>query len=179
MSDIHEIQRSEANKIYVTSTVLDAVLEYNLENGILESEYWPREIPKFQNALNLTPLNIDKKADNRVRFLGAMHIKHPEHLHLNAIALWQGEVYALFHAFGVIANLSRKEIVLQDNLLKKGHNLIITEDGIAILNATKDHTVCFYDIRKKKLIKKLQTAKKELKGLSKKIEKPDVEGGKN
>ncbi len=153
-SDIHEIVSCDNDRLFVTSTGIDSILELNLKNGEIKNEYWPREMASFQKTLNLTPLEIDKRTDNRIKFFGAnSNNGHPEHLHLNAVAFWQGEVFALFHAFGVIANLSRQEIVLQDNALKVGHNLIITEDGTAILNRSKSHTVCFYDIRKKKLIK--------------------------
>jgi hypothetical protein len=159
LADIHEIYRNGENKLFVTSTAIDAVLKFDIERGEVEHAYWPREMPVFQKALHLTPLSIDKSVDNRSKFIGTVPYKHAEHLHLNCVVEWKGEVFALFHSFGVLANLSREEIVLEDLDLKGAHNLIITDEGVAILNDTRRCSVRFYDINKKKFLKKINLLK--------------------
>jgi hypothetical protein len=84
--------------------------------------------------------------------LGEEHIKSSSHLHLNAISKWHGELFALFNAFGVIANITRGEVVVKDPALKGGHNLLIKDDGIAICNDTHGRTVRLYDLSTGKLL---------------------------
>jgi hypothetical protein len=153
MADIHEIRASGENRLWVTSTRIDAAFEVDLESGLLTREFWPREMPGFQKALGLTPLEIDKQADNRGRFLERKYLEHPGHLHLNTVAEWQDEVYGLFYSFAAIANLDRDEVALHDPALKGGHNLIILEDGTTFVNDTLGHRVRVYDLRTKRLIK--------------------------
>ena len=153
LSDIHEISGNGDGPLYVSSTNIDAVLEFDLENGTIKNEYWPREMLEFQKALKITSLDLEKDDDHRVRFLGGNPSHDPSHLHLNATVCWRDEVYALFNAFGVVANLSRRKIVLQDSSLKGAHNLIITDEGIAIINDTRGGAVRFYDIESPKLVK--------------------------
>ena len=154
MVGVHEIHGQE-NKVWLSSTAIDATLEYDLETETLTNQFWPREIPELQEKFNLTPLKIEKKEDQRCNFLSSDHTRHPSHLHLNAVAQWQGEVYALFNSFGAIVNLTRKKVVIEDLALKKGHNLFVLEDGTAITNDTKGQTVRFYDLSRQELIKNL------------------------
>ena len=104
MVGIHELCADGDGTVWVTSTELDAALRYDLGSGALLEGYWPRELEPFQQALGLTPLDVDKQADQRAAMLSGKHLEHPSHLHLNAVATWKGEVYALFNSFGAIAN---------------------------------------------------------------------------
>lgn len=106
----------------------------------------------FKHELNLIPMQIDKETDNRIIFLEEEHVRHPSHLHLNAVAIWHGEMYALFNKSGVIANLDRDEIVIQDKALKHAHNLIIEEDGTAFVNNTFVRATHIYNLKSKKLV---------------------------
>lgn len=151
MVGLHEIYSNARGRIWVTSTAIDAALEFDMETGQISRQYWPREMPGFQQALGLMPLEIDRQADNRDRFLGQEHQNHPHHLHLNAVVSWQGEMYAFFHHFGVIANLDRDEVVIKDPELYSGHSMIIQDDGTAIVNHTRGRTVRIYDLKAKKL----------------------------
>ncbi len=155
MVGLHEIYAHPegGTKIWVTSTSIDAALQFDLHREKLTDQYWPREMPVFQQALGITPLEIDKTADNRLEFLESKHFRGPSHLHLNAVTCWQGDVYALFPAFGVVANLSKESIALQAQRIKRAHNLMILPDGIAIINDTYGRTIRFYDLNTKKLVK--------------------------
>jgi hypothetical protein len=153
MVGLHEVyvDGSDANgggRIWVASTSIDAVLVIDCETGDAVQQYWPREMPGLQRELGLTPLPIDKKADNRTRFLEQRHAGHPSHLHLNAITTWRGETYALFNAPGVIANLDRDEVTVRDRALRHGHNLVLC-DGTAMVNDTFGRAVRAYDLHRK------------------------------
>ena len=153
MVGLHETYSAGDGRIWVSSTAIDAALEYDLMGGNLVSDFWPRDSPKFQKCLGLTPLDIDKRADQRSLFLGEEHTKHKAHLHLNAVARWRNQTLALFNTFGVIANLNSGEIVLQDPCLKGAHNLLIIDNDIAVLNDTYGRTVRFYNLRSGELVK--------------------------
>jgi len=145
MVGLHETQVVNSS-IWVTSTTLDAALKYRLEDGALEESYWPREVPEFQNSLDLEPLQIDKRIDNRLKYLEQDSFRGPSHLHLNAVCEFRGEVYALFHSKKLVANLSRGTIVIQDDKLKHAHNLIMEEPGVVYINDTRRTVVRQYDL---------------------------------
>ena len=145
MAGLHEIDIAGPS-VWVSSTTLDAVLKYRLDDGSKEAEFWPRETPEFQQALDLEPLPVDKSIDNRATFLDNVSFRGPSHLHLNAVCEFRGEVYALFHSKCVVANLSRGTIVIQDEKLKHAHNLIIEEPGVAYINDTHRTVVREYDL---------------------------------
>lgn len=145
MAGLHEIDIA-GGSVWVTSTTLDAALKYSLADGELLEQFWPREVPEFQQALDVMPLAIDKSIDNRDTFLESASFRGPSHLHLNAVCEFRGEVYALFHSKCVVANLSRNTIVISDPKLKHAHNLIIEEPGVATINDTHRTVVREYDL---------------------------------
>lgn len=152
MIGLHETQ-VVGSSIWVTSTTVDAALKFRVDDGTLEASHWPREMPEFQNTLNLEPLKIDKSIDNRLKFLNSDSFRGPSHLHLNAVCEFRGEVYALFHARCVVANLSKGTIVIQDDKLKHAHNLIMEEPGVVYINDTHRTVVRQYDLESGKQIR--------------------------
>jgi hypothetical protein len=92
------------------------------------------------------PLDIDKGADNRLRFLDPSATDSESHLHLNTVEVHDGSLYALLNAYGVVANLTTEEVVLRHEQLQGGHNLLIGDDGIAIVNDSFGKAVRFYDL---------------------------------
>jgi hypothetical protein len=151
MVNLHETHSCHDGEIWVSCTATDAALEVDLETGQVIRQFWPREMRGFQRALDLTPLEIDKQADNRDQFLSRKYLNHPSHLHLNAVASWQGEMFSLFNSFGIIANMDRQEVVIEDPTLRGGHNLIIRDDGMAFVNDSLGRAVRVYDLRAKQL----------------------------
>ena len=145
MVGLHEIQ-AIGGSLWVTATTLDAALKVDLASGALQAEFWPREMPAFQQALGVEPLPVDKQADNRASYLAGETFRGPSHLHLNAVCEFRGETYALFHSKCVVANLSRGTIVIRDKHLKHAHNLLIEEPGIAWINDTRRTVVRCYDL---------------------------------
>ncbi len=158
MVGIHETHL-EGSSIWVTSTTLDAALKYRLEDGALEASYWPREMPEFQQALDLEPLPIDKSIDNRLNYLEQKSFRGPSHLHLNAVCEFRGEIYALFHSKCLVANLSRGTIVIQDEKLKHAHNLVMEEPGMVYVNDTHRTVVREYDLESGKQIRAIDIKK--------------------
>ncbi|MFH0945721.1 MAG: hypothetical protein V2A76_11030 [Planctomycetota bacterium] len=137
----------EGDSIWTASTAVDAALEFDLATGSLLRQFWPREMPGLQQRLGLTPLALDKRADNRGLFLGGEHTQDDHHLHLNAVALFDGEVHALLSRFGTIVNLDRDLVVVEDRMLKGGHNLLIDPEGHALVSHTLGRGVLQYDLR--------------------------------
>jgi hypothetical protein len=155
MVGIHELHADGDGTVWVTSTELDAALRYDLASGALLEGLWPREVEAFRRELSLTPPHVDKSADLRAALLSGAHLEDPSHLHLNAVATWKGEVYALFNAFGAIANLTRGELVLRDPRIVRGHNLLIRDDGTAFVSDTHGAGVRIYDLHRRALIRAL------------------------
>jgi hypothetical protein len=145
MAGLHEIDIA-GDSVWVASTTLDAALKYRLSDGELQDQFWPREVPEFQQALDVEPLPIDKSIDNRNTFLESASFRGPSHLHLNAVCEFRREVYALFHSKCVVANLSRNTIVISDPKLKHAHNLVIEEPGVVTINDTHRTVVREYDL---------------------------------
>lgn len=145
MVGLHETYIA-GSSIWVTSTAIDAALKYGIKDGLLEESCWPREIPEFQHALDLEPLEIDKSVDNRTQFLEKEKYRGSSHLHLNAVCEFRGEIYALLHAKCVVVNLSKGEIIIRDEKLKHAHNLIMEEPGVVYVNDTRRTVVRKYDI---------------------------------
>jgi len=158
MIGLHETQVIDSS-IWVTSTPLDSALKYNLNDGQLEDSYWPREMPVFQDLLNLEALEIDKRIDNRLNFLDGKTFRGDSHLHLNAVWEFRGEVYALFHSRNLVANLSTGKVIIQDKNLKHAHNLMIEEPGVVYVNDTHRTVVRQYDLASGKEIRAIHIRK--------------------
>lgn len=160
MVGLHEIFPTDRGSIWVTSTAIDAALEIDTSSGKALRELWPREQRAFQEHLGLAPLEIDKRVDNRARFLSNVHLKNESHIHLNAIAEYRGEVYALFNRSGAIVNLDRQEIVVRDPALQGGHNLHFANGGVVVyVNDTLGHHVMCYDLTSGRPIRKFSVSR--------------------
>lgn len=146
MVGLHEITTTADDTVWVTSTAIDAVIEYDLHEQTRRRSYWPREMETLQEQLGLVPLSIDKDADNRLNFLAPGKTDSDSHLHLNAVEEHAGTVYALSNAYGAILNLSEGRVALAHEGLEGAHNLLILDDGLAIVNDTFGGAVRFYDL---------------------------------
>ncbi len=156
MVGLHEIHSEEESTIWVTSTAIDAALKCNIETGEIIQAYFPRERWSFQNEFNLKAMDIDKKKDNRLNFLKSDEFrKKHSHLHLNTIAIWNDDLYALFNKFGAIVNLTKGTVLIEDSTLVRGHNLVFVDDNKCIVNGSFDHTVNIYDVNKADLIRQI------------------------
>lgn len=156
----------DGDSIWVTSTSTDSAIKYNLRDGRLEDQYWPRDMPEFQQALDTWPMDVDKEADNRLTWLDTTLVVGPPHLHLNAVCVYRGEVYALLHSKCVVANLTRRTIAIEDPNLKRAHNLIIEEPGVVWINDTHRATIRQYDLASGKELRSINLRRqKHINGL--------------
>lgn len=144
-ASIHEITPTRGSRFLVSSTAVDAAIELDTTTGEEVRTYHPRTHPKLAAALGLSPLAIDLKADNRTRFLGTEHFKHPHHVHLNAVATFDGRPLALFSKPGCIVDLETGAILVRDNALRGSHNLVVSE-GRAYVNHTVGKGVLVFDL---------------------------------
>ncbi len=146
MAGLHELCQDGKDRVWVASTAVDAALLVDLDRGEVIDQRWPREAEGVRRPLDLTPLDIDKSSDNRQEMLSRPERTDTSHIHLNAVATWKGEVYALCSGFGVIVNLDRSEIVIQHKRLRLGHNLHILDDGTAFTSGTVSRSVELWDL---------------------------------
>lgn len=158
MVGVHEVCAERSGSLWLSSTAIDAAIECDLDTGAMLSAIWPREMAAFQRELGLAPLELDKEADQRAAFLADHHVRNPSHLHLNAVARWEGQTLALFHAPGAIANLTSGEILVTDEALKGAHNLVAIEGDVFAVDDTYGRTVRLYDLRARELVKVIDVA---------------------
>lgn len=142
----HEMYLRRDGSMWVACTAIDAMVRIDTQTGQVLESCWPRERDTFQRQLGLTPLDIDKQADNRARFLDPGDSRSPSHLHLNAVVERGGEVFALFNAFGVVASLTGDRIVIKDQELRRAHNLTLLNDDVVMINDTTRSAVRFYHL---------------------------------
>jgi hypothetical protein len=144
MANLHELALDSFGRIFAACTSMDTVLEIDIQKGKLVREYHPREMAGIQQALGVQPLDYDPSADNRIEFVSRPYQKDPSHLHINGVARWCEETFALSNVFGAVLNLDRGEVVLHDPCLKGAHNLVINQDHI-LVNDTIGRKVKIYD----------------------------------
>ncbi len=149
---LHEVLMTQNDTLWVTATAIDALLEVEVSTGRICRSYWPRDLPSVQQEFGLTATEIDKSADQRAAFLSSAHLSRPSHLHLNASAMYEGEMLALLNRFGAIVNLDRGTVVIKDDALKGAHNLLI-KGNLAVTNATRDASVRMYDLSSGRLFR--------------------------
>lgn len=146
MAGLHEIDVTDQGTVWVSSTAIDAAVEYDLRTEQQCQALWPREMPSLQEALGLSPLSIDKSADNRLRFLNTSDTETSSHLHLNAVAEHEGVVYALCNDHAAVVDLTNQRVVLRHEGLRGAHNLKIDAGGTALVNDTYGRAVQFFDL---------------------------------
>jgi hypothetical protein len=127
---LHELAQDE-DLIWVTSTAIDAIIGIDA-SGTMHESLWPRENELFQRHSKVTPLKIDKNADNRNLFLDPVHMRNKSHLHLNAIAIFNDQLYALFNRFGIVYNLTKDKILFESPEIVGCHNLLFKDEHIFI-----------------------------------------------
>ncbi len=141
--------------LWVTSTAIDAAVCYDMSTGERKDVLLPRRSGHLRNELDLDEQRLDLEADHRLNFLDSSHTQLKSHLHLNAIAGWDGRHYALLHAKGAIVDLSRERIVYRDPHLKKAHNLVMLGDGRAVVNDTYRATLRIIDLEQGQLLRSI------------------------
>jgi hypothetical protein len=152
LAGVHEVHLRSPGRLWVASTTIDAAVEVDLDTGACTGSYWPRDDPRLQQELGLTPLAIDKAADNRALFQSDTFQLDASHLHLNAVTTWNDELHALFSKDGVLVNLERGQVVMRHPLLARGHNLALVGDDVFVCS-TRARQVCQFDLVSGRLVR--------------------------
>jgi hypothetical protein len=146
MSGLHEVFHESGQRLWVTSTTLNAALLIDIQTGELLDQVWVQEIPEFQERWYLTPRNLNKNEDNRIRFINKNLERDSSHLHFNAVSVWKGDLFGLFNRYGAVVNLRRNKVILEDRHIFGAHNLIILDDGTIFINDTRNQGVNIYNM---------------------------------
>ena len=109
-ANLHELAW-DGNQIWAASTAIDAAIKVE-STGAAVAMWWPREDPLTKSRFGLAPLAIDKRADNRLRFLGVSDLA-PGHVHLNAIALNGPRPLVLLNRYGAVVALDPTEVLIE------------------------------------------------------------------
>jgi len=168
LANVHEICFGGAN-VWVSSTAIDCAVLLDPQGRALKS-WWPREEPLLQERYGLSPMEIDKQTDNRIRYLHADLSLKPFHTHLNAITVHAGCAYALLNRLGVLVQIDPEvRIVLADDLLRGAHSPQISADGQRLLLCSSfQKDVLVYDLQRAELLNRIHLpAFSEIAGLQK------------
>jgi len=157
-SNIHEICFAGDNeeRIWVSSTAIDCALLVDQAGNCLKS-WWPREEALLQEKYGLFPMDIDKTADNRIKYLHAELEKKESHTHLNSVTASGKHTYALMKKQGIVVQIEPAiKIVLEDEWIRGAHSPVVSGDGEQmIMCGSASKHILFYQLRTGKLIKKI------------------------
>lgn len=130
--NIHEMYSND-ECMWVSSTAIDAAVGIDPWGRTLKT-WWPREQPILRERFSLSPMEIDKTADNRLRYLFAELSTKEHHTHLNSVVCSEGATYALLNRMGAFVQLEPEtRVVLCDDDLKGGHSPAFSTDGKSLL----------------------------------------------
>ena len=142
-ANLHEICNQD-HSIWATSTEIDAAVQVDKEGKTLET-WWPRDDAVTAQRFGLTPLKIDKDADNRTAHeeLGS---GDPSHVHINAVAIApDGRPLMLLNRFGAVIKLHPTEVFIVKPNMRGCHNLLVTKSGHLMVSNTLQRSVDIFD----------------------------------
>ncbi len=167
--NIHEMCFA-GDDIWVSSTTIDCAIKVTRDGKTVKT-WWPREEPALQQKYGLTPMDIDKSADNRLRYIDAELSTAPGHTHLNSVITRGDHTYVLLNQMGALIQIEPElKVVLEDPLLRRAHSPVITADGSRfMLCSSFNHALLIYDRMRGTMINKIDLLDfKEIKNLSRK-----------
>lgn len=129
--NIHEMcfAGDGSGNIWVSSTTIDCAVLVDREGRTVKS-WWPREEPVLQEKFGLTPMEIDKTADNRLKYIHAELGQKESHTHLNSVTKSGKNTYALLNRLGAVVRIEPGvSVVLEDRLLRGAHSPAVSADG--------------------------------------------------
>ena len=109
-ANLHEICNQE-HSIWATSTEIDAAVQVDGEGNTMET-WWPRDDAVTAKRFGLTPLKVDKDADNRTAH-EELGCGDPSHVHINAVAIGpDNRPLMLLNKFGAVIKLHPTEVYI-------------------------------------------------------------------
>ncbi len=153
--NIHEMCFAGQN-IWVSATTIDCAVLVD-PTGKTIATSWPREEKVLQERFGLTPMAIDKTADNRLKYIHAELSTKESHTHLNAVVKYGAQTYILLNRQGAVVRIEPDvRVVIQDEALKGAHSPKISPDGRHItLCSSFTKSILSYDIKTGNLVKKI------------------------
>jgi hypothetical protein len=129
----------DGDNIWSSSTAIDAAVKISADGAPLDA-WWAREDPVVARRFEISPLEIDKRADNRATFVDVGNTA-PGHVHLNAVTLFDGHPVVVLNRYGCIVRLYPTEVLFEDPLLQGCHNLVVTPDGHLLINNSRNRSL--------------------------------------
>ncbi|PID56920.1 hypothetical protein CSB45_09695 [candidate division KSB3 bacterium] len=157
--NIHEMD-IVGEHIWVSSTGIDCVLLVDLNGNTLQS-WWPREIPLLQNTFGLSPMNIDKACDNRIRYLHGEMSNRDSHVHLNCVTNCREKTYILLNKLGVFVQIRPElKLIIHDKNIRGAHSARILDNGeVVVFCGSFKKRLLFYALKDGVLIKEIELLK--------------------
>lgn len=154
-SNLHEMCFNGEN-IWVSCSAIDCAVQINRDGGTVSS-WWPREDRLLQEKYGLWPMDIDKTADNRLKFLHLEVEKKESHTHLNSVVKYGDRTYVLLNRQGAVVQVEPTvKVIIEDQALRGGHSPAISVDGKRmILCSSFTKNILFYDLESGDLQKKI------------------------
>lgn len=154
--NLHEIC-ADGEDLWVSSTTIDCALKVDRSGCTLKS-WWPREEPLLRARFGLSPLALDKQADNRLLHLRAELGQQQGHTHLNAVCRGGGKTYVLLNRQGALVEIEPGlRVVLEDERLRNSHSPVVSADGRqAILCCSFHREILFYDLASGALARRIR-----------------------
>jgi hypothetical protein len=142
--------------IWVAATAIDAALLVD-RRGSLRRSWWPREDLLLQERYGLFPMDIDKKADNRIRYLHEVISEKEGHTHLNAVVHSRGRTFVLLNRLGLVVQIEPEtKVVLEDKRIRGGHSPVVLEDrGQLALCSSFEKDILFFDLLTGQMAKRI------------------------
>jgi hypothetical protein len=152
--NVHEIH-PVAEGLWVSSTAIDCALLVDAAGRTLRT-FWPREQPLLTERFGLTPLTLDKAADNRLLHLHKLRSTERHHTHLNAVFGRDSAVYVLLNAQGAVVRIEPDvAVVLEDPGLVSAHSPAFLGDGRLAICSSIRRQVLVADLSSGKIVDRL------------------------
>lgn len=155
--NIHEMCW-DGEYIWVSSTAIDCAVKVDKEGNTLKT-WWPREEIRLQERFGLERMDIDKGADNRLKYIHAEISTKQHHTHLNSVikSIGNGNTYAFLNKQGVLVQMEPETaIIIQDENLRGGHSPAVTFDGKhVIICSSMNKDILVYNLENGNLEQKI------------------------
>lgn len=160
MVGLHELYFDERSMLlYLTSTTINTVVIINLKSMKIVERIYLNSVEKIVKDLELSKVsNLDFNIDYRTNSITKNLKKERNHMHLNAIAMYNDDLLILLNRKGIVYNLSKEEILFQNDSLIGGHNICVHENYLFSCN-TLGHSLFIYSLKDKIVYKEIDILK--------------------
>lgn len=159
LAGLHELF-IDHDGIWVTSTVHDLVMKLDFNGAIIDT-WWGSESLLLQRYFNFSgrELNLSMSFPEATFEKQYDEYCKDERLHINSVFAHEQSVYVLCNRKNAIVKIRPlpEEIIIVDDQLHSPHNLVMTSEGIAVVNNTQKQAVNLYDLREYRWLTEIGT----------------------